>query len=45
VFLPRPELSDAWDLRVLLEVSSRETPRRAVALEALGHKVILEAAA
>jgi uridine kinase len=31
VFLLRPELNDAWDLRVFLEVGLQETLRRAVA--------------
>jgi len=31
VFLLRPELNDAWDLRVFLEVGFQETLRRAVA--------------
>jgi uridine kinase len=30
VFLLRPELNDAWDLRVFLEVGFKETLRRAV---------------
>jgi uridine kinase len=31
VFLLRPQLNDAWDLRTFLEVSFQETLRRAVA--------------